>query len=326
MKKTIVITTINDLTKAVAKFREVAPEWNILLIGDKKSVPIKSSDELVRFISVEEQNELPLKLKEFLPFNHYVRKNLGYLYALMNGAVSIYDTDDDNIPYDDWAFPDFNNSARLVKNAKYVNAYSFFTEEHIWPRGFPLNEIAKSPQYDESNERVEVGVWQGLADLDPDVDAIFRLVMPAEITFNKSPPIVLDKSVYCPFNSQNTLWHRDMLPYAYLPATVTFRFTDILRGYVAQRCLWEHGKHLGFTAASVYQERNDHDLMKDFESEIPCYTQITNLVSCLDSLSLTNDPSDNLVKVYSELTNLGIVSKDELPMIKAWVADISRCL
>ena len=31
--------------------------------------------------------------------NHYIRKNIGYLYALENDASMILDTDDDNFPY-----------------------------------------------------------------------------------------------------------------------------------------------------------------------------------------------------------------------------------
>lgn len=35
-----------------------------------------------------------------LPFKSYTRKNIGYLYAISQGAEWIYDTDDDNKPYD----------------------------------------------------------------------------------------------------------------------------------------------------------------------------------------------------------------------------------
>ncbi|ETN70754.1 hypothetical protein NECAME_14556 [Necator americanus] len=34
-----------------------------------------------------------------LPYNSYARKNIGYLYAISNGAEWIYDTDDDNKPF-----------------------------------------------------------------------------------------------------------------------------------------------------------------------------------------------------------------------------------
>ena len=50
----------------------------------------------------------------------------------------------------------------------------------------------------------------------------------------------------------------------YLPAFVSFRFTDILRGYVAQRIMWDYGLRLGFLPPNVFQKRNEHDLMADF--------------------------------------------------------------
>ena len=37
-------------------------------------------------------------IANLLPKNHYTRKNLGYLYAIKNGADAIIDTDDDNFP------------------------------------------------------------------------------------------------------------------------------------------------------------------------------------------------------------------------------------
>ena len=46
-----------------------------------------------------------------------------------------------------------------------------------------------------------------------------------------------------------------VFPYC-IPAFVTFRFTDILRGYVAQPILQAAGYRLGFTEATVYQDRN----------------------------------------------------------------------
>ena len=35
---------------------------------------------------------------QLIPWNHFGRKNVGFLYAIAHGAHVIYDTDDDNIP------------------------------------------------------------------------------------------------------------------------------------------------------------------------------------------------------------------------------------
>ena len=67
------------------------------------------------------------------------------------------------------------------------------------------------------------------------------------------------------------LFRKEFFPLLYLPSFVTFRFTDILRGFVAQPILWKAGFNLGFTEATVFQERNAHNYVRDFESEIPMY-------------------------------------------------------
>ena len=117
-----------------------------------------------------------------------------------------------------------------------------------------------------------------------------------------------------------------MLPYAYLPMSVTFRFTDILRGYIAQRCFWEHKKRLGFCSPKVYQIRNDHNLLKDFESEIPCYLRIQELTSLLNSLSLSTDYATNLEKIYKALHRADFVDADEIAAIHAWIKDMDHAL
>ena len=321
---TIVITTINPKTQAVNQFEKMS-DWHLLLVGDIKSHAIENSNNLT-FLSVERQKKLDFALVQHCPYHHYTRKNLGYLQALEKGAQLIYDTDDDNLPYDNWRFPAFDIQAHTLSGEKFCNIYSYYSKEKIWPRGFPLQLINAPSNFADKQEQQSVGVWQGLADLDPDVDAIHRLVFGSVIQFEPNSPIVLDEGVYCPFNSQNTLWTKEMMPYAYLPATVTFRFTDILRGYVAQRCFWEHGKKLGFTQATVYQERNDHDLLKDFHSEIPCYLQVNRLVEILDNQTLNTDFESNLMNIYNALIKDGIVPETELPILKAWISDIKTAL
>ncbi|EWM25625.1 hypothetical protein Naga_101587g1 [Nannochloropsis gaditana] len=72
--------------------------WCVVVVGDKKSPPTYDipSDNLV-FLSPEEQEALPYHIIPLLRWNHFGRKNIGFLYAMHHGAEMIYDTDDDNI-------------------------------------------------------------------------------------------------------------------------------------------------------------------------------------------------------------------------------------
>ena len=101
---------------------------------------------------------------------------MGYLRAIQLGAEEIYETDDDNeivsgqLPNLARGYYVYDGTNRTV-----VNPYAYFGYPSIWPRGYPLDQIR--PEMDaEAFSRVgaKPHILQGLADKDPDVDAIFR--------------------------------------------------------------------------------------------------------------------------------------------------------
>lgn len=322
----IVITSIFAPTKAVAKFAELS-EYQLIVVGDRKS-PAEWHQPNATYLSVEEQERMGLKTAKRLPFNHYGRKMMGYLHAMQQGAQIIVDTDDDNIPYEGWSFPDLEAEYRTSPAERgFVNVYKNFTQQHIWPRGYPLDLIL-NPAHNLSEadlipQPARVGIWQGLADGDPDVDAIYRLVDNTECFFDDRPPVVLAKGTLCPFNSQNTAIRRELFPLLYLPAYVTFRFTDILRGLVAQPIMWLHGFQLGFTKATVLQERNPHDYVKDFESEIPCYLHPNRVIAAVQgALEPGATVAENLYQAYAALEREKIVTAEELELLQLWLEDV----
>jgi len=325
----IVITTINGITKGIAGFSEIVGK-KCVIVGDRKTPPEEEFSRCkLTVLPYDGQQELGFKVAKYLPDNHYCRKNLGYLFSAKKGAKILADTDDDNIPYEGWVGGytlGSINGINLVSGPRIVNVYKYFSEEKIWPRGIPLNAIENDPVINDGlNGGADILIYQGLADKSPDVDAIHRLIFSGkEYYFDKiKPPIVLDEGVYCPFNSQNTIWSIRALTYMYLPMFVSFRFTDILRGYVAQKGLWAMGGRLAYGTASVYQERNYHDLMKDFNDEIVCYTEIEKILEVLDSCDLTGKPTDDIRVMYKKLMRLNVVKSEELDALDAWCADVS---
>lgn len=327
MKKYIVITSINEPTEAVKKFAKLNQgNTNLIIVGDKKS-PENYQLEQSHFLSVEEQLKSGFSLSEKLPFNHYCRKMLGYLEAIKNGAEMIVDTDDDNIPYDDWSFPGFSGVFdSLTENMGFINIYELFTDKKIWPRGLPLSLInQKDNLYDKVEKTAcNIGIWQGLADEDPDVDAIYRLTDNSPCFFEKREPVVCKKGTLSPFNTQNTLIRKELFPLMYLPTTVTFRYTDILRGLIAQPIMWLYGYELGFTNATVVQKRNPHDYFKDFVSEIPMYETTENVIEIVsNSISVENSIENNLSNSYKSLNEAGIVTARELEILDAWLFDLN---
>ncbi|MDX9749428.1 MAG: STELLO glycosyltransferase family protein, partial [Paludibacter sp.] len=167
-------------------------------------------------------------------------------------------------------------------------------------------------------------VWQGLADEDPDVDAVYRLTSDVPCYFNEKGPVVLGKGTITPFNTQNTMIRKELFPLMYLPTYVTFRFTDILRGLVAQPIMWLSGYQLGFVDATVVQKRNPHDYMKDFLSELPMYEHGEKVIELVSS-NISGDASieNNLYNAYHALHRNGIVIDKELQTLEAWLKDLN---
>lgn len=324
--RSIVITSINAPTPAVASFAGQA-DWELVVVGDKKT-PADWSLDGVRFLSWDDPRTSGLQTARLLPFNSYARKMLGYLHAIEQGATTIVDTDDDNAPLEGWSWPDWSGTFQATpRDRGFVNVYRSFTDMDIWPRGLPLPRVTDPASVLSREElhrsNLTIGVWQGLADGDPDVDAIYRLTRGLPCTFDDGEPVVLATGTVCPFNSQNTAFRPETYALLYLPAHVSFRFTDILRGLVAQPVLWAAGYSLGFTKATVFQDRNEHDYMADFASEIPCYLHVEEVVRIATA---TVRPGavveDNLVAVYRALVHAGIVPEQELALLEAWLTDL----
>jgi hypothetical protein len=324
-KKFIIITSIFQPTVAVKKIATMS-DYQLIVVGDNKS-PSDWQCENVIYLSVADQQKLDYPILKDLPYNHYCRKMIGYLFAIEHGAEIIIDTDDDNIPYDNWGFPEFEGEFECIERDKgFMNIYSEFTAQKIWPRGLPLSLINSPNIYTKLCKKANIGIWQGLADGDPDVDAIYRLTDNTPCHFNKRAPIIIDKGTISPFNSQNTAFAKELFPLLYLPSFVSFRFTDILRGIVAQPVMWQADYLLGFTEATVVQERNVHNYMKDFELEIPMYQLAERSFQiALDAVSRSKTITQNIFEVYLELhRNDAIVSHEEILLLEKWLKHFNK--
>lgn len=324
MNKFIVITSIFHPTEAVIEFSDMY-NYKLIVAGDRKT-PDNWQCPNVDYISVAQQENSNFELAKILPYNHYCRKMLGYLEAMQNGAEYIADTDDDNIPKGNWGFPEFTGKFDSIPADKgFINIYQLYTEQKIWARGLPLNLISTQFNLEKSLEvkDCKIGIWQGLADEDPDVDAVYRMTCDTPCYFNEREPVVLGKGTISPFNTQNTLVRKELFPLMYLPTYVTFRFTDILRGLVAQPIMWLYEYQLGFVNATVVQKRNPHDYMKDFLSEVPMYEHGGKVVDIVQSsISSSSGICSNLYRAYEALLKENIVCEKEMLTLESWLKDV----
>lgn len=105
-----VVTTIFEPSEAIHDAANMGEDWCIVIVGDKKTpsnflsvggTKLKDNDSVFYFDVAEQEawGRLPGELGVFvrsLPFNHFARKNFGFLYAILRGAKFVYDFDDDN--------------------------------------------------------------------------------------------------------------------------------------------------------------------------------------------------------------------------------------
>lgn len=324
-KKYIITTTINGPAEAAAGLAKL-PDWERIVVGDKKTPTPWESPE-TRYIGIEEQEGLSHAIISKLPWNLPARAMVGFLEAMAAGADVITQIDDDNIPYEDFAVPERNGTYAQVQDTRFTNIYKQFTDSFIWPRGYPLDLILESEKSPTTPSEASVGAWQHLADNDTDVDAIYRLTRNEVITFDKQSPVTLAAGTACPFNCQSTTFYRKFFPLLYLPVTVHPRVSDILRGYVAQPILWKHGHVLGFTAPIVRQDRNPHNYLHDFEAELPIYLHAERILEIVEkSIVPDGDCIQDIRNAYEALIEASIVKEEERPLLEAWCEDVARLM
>jgi len=330
-KAALVVTSIsapNPVLKALARgCRE--NDIQFIVIGDEPS-PANFQLDGCRFYSLSEQRQLEFKFAQLCPTRHYARKNIGYLLALREGASLIIETDDDNFPEKDfWGSRHRRQSVSMARNLGWVNIYRYFTDTNIWPRGLPLDQIQSAlPNFNAlAQTDVDCPIQQGLADKNPDVDAIYRLTLPLPQSFRKDRRIALGTDTWCPFNSQNTTWWREASTLLYLPGHCSFRMTDIWRSFIAQRIAWANDWAILFHEPTVWQERNEHNLMRDFRDEVPGYLNNNAICEALGRLNI--EPGlerlgENLRLCYEKLVSMNLVGREELGLVDAWLDDLEQ--
>lgn len=299
MKKAIVTTTINPPTEAILKYIEIAErdDWTVIIVGDKKTphedyVRLAQEHGCVAYLPPEKQEAKYRALSDLIGWNCIQRRNLGFIEAYNMGCEIIATIDDDNIPYSDWgqnlAFGQNSPTAHFLVQDSLFDPLSVTAVPRLWHRGFPHELLAQRTRVKFAGKKLVKGgrvlVQADLWDGEPDVDAVARIALgPFDVRFEEEP-FHADKPG--PFNSQNTFLHRDCFPTYFLFPHIG-RMDDIWASYVLQR---EHPGTVLYGRASVYQERNVHNLAKDLENELIGYKNTLSLTQALyDSGSVLED-------------------------------------
>ena len=191
----------------------------------------------------------------------------------------------------------------------------------------------------ESIDGGRLGIIQSLANIDPDVDAIYRLLMPIPFNFSSNNHRVthefgsshskaikllkIPEKSYTPYNAQATLHFYPALWSLWLPVTVHGRVSDIWRGYIYQKIAKDIGLDLLFSSPTVIQVRNSHNYLADFDSEQDLYQKSDKLVEQLSTLSLqaTTVPG-RIEELYIYLYERGYLKLLDVQLCQEWIATL----
>jgi STELLO glycosyltransferases len=350
-----VITTVFGPTNLALQLSRV-DGWCTVIIGDQKSPPkedwLRSFQEMggkpssVHYLAAADQVALPFASAKALPWNHFGRKNVGYLYAIAKGAQVIYDTDDDNELHEPGPENRLSSATATLMSVRaspclrlkipapdVYNPYPGFENVEstqvatTWPRGFPLDRIKDIATHNVSLTQAScstTAILQSLADNDPDVDAIYRMTRHLPLNFRATPRLVnLPPGTMSPFNAQATLYHRDAFWGLLLPVTVHGRVSDILRSFLVQRLLWDAGRTLTFSHPFVKQVRNAHKYLADFVAEEPLYTKAGELIRYLIDWRAPSGPFHvKMLALTTKMFELGVVEQDDVRLVRTWIADL----
>ena len=323
-EKCVIITTINKPTQAILKHINNI-EYDTIIVGDTKT-PDDYLNLNCIFLDVRTQKKFFSNLCEIIPYNHYCRKNLGYLYAIKKGYKIIYETDDDNIPYDEFDNVLKINNTHLINetNSNWINIFKYFTHNtHIWPRGFPLTLLKNKPNYDIVDCDKHPSIINGLVENDPDVDACFRLICDIQnsIDWEQNKSVIINNKNVCVFNTQNTFWiNPELFVSMLIPCSVSFRYCDILRGIIANIILKKTDNYMMYTSPNVIQNRNEHNIFEDFKSEFEMYVHNENILNYIENN--TNDETDIkqlLTIIYNNLLDNNVITQLDIDILSVWL-------
>lgn len=335
-----VVTTIFDPSPAILRQTSLGSDWCTVVIGDKKSPPhFRVEGQNVFYLESAAQTALSGAMRAFvkiLPWNNFGRKNIGYLYAIQRGAKTIWDFDDDNL----LVFPEkldiidkgaVEYKLPLSHSFPSYNPYVVFgaSGRPTWPRGFPLAHIKNEESWTSELSAVKlegdrIGVIQSLANGDPDVDAIYRLLMPLPFSFTNAALqdalLVIPPRALTPMNAQAALFKQPAFWTLLLPISVNGRVSDIWRSYVGQRLMWDIGLYSAFSSPLVEQQRNPHNYMADFNSEIPLYEKSERLVDFLrDWKGEAPTLQGRMEELYIELYTRDYIGIGDVHLLQSWI-------
>lgn len=272
----LVTTTIHAPTKPIFQLCNLVKRnnWKFLIIGDRKTpheLYQKLVNENVEYLTPEFQEREYKKLSDSIPFNSIQRRNIGFVHGYKHTDFEVAVTlDDDGLLLDEENYGKNCLVGQEVLVDIFENTrvplfdpFSVTSVKNSWQRGYVIEYVRHRHEVDyKGKEKRKVWIENQGVSGNLDQDAISRLIQNPIGKFDKFDPYSSNQVTFA--NSQNTFLHRDILRY-YSCWPFVKRLDDLWgMGYLQNKL----GIRPVFTDASIFQERNEQDLVLNLENEI----------------------------------------------------------
>lgn len=316
--------------------------WQVLAVGNSRTPPDWSLKGAI-YLSLEQQASLGFRVVNYLPYDSYVRKSVGYLFAIQHGARRIFDADDRGDVIDNDLAKHFDvelvgeeakreiilQYSHETPNRSVVNPYIHFGQRSVWPRGLPLQDVGQI-EHEEFYTEVFGGkqfIQQGISNGLPDVDSVFYFTRKSgmealDIKFDeKAPKVALPQGIMAPLNSFNTIFHSSAFWALMLPVSVSTMASDVLRGYWAQRLLWEIDGYVVVYPPTVH--RLDRIESYPFSEEKDLHVNVGRLIQFLVMWKSGNHRFFEMILELSyAMAEEGFWTEKDVKFTAAWLQDL----
>lgn len=337
-----IVVSVSDYPSASLQSLVRIKGWQVLAIGNANT----PKDWILKgavYLSLEDQANLGFRVVDYLPYDSYVRKIVGYLFAIQHGATKIFDADDRGeviggeigkhfdleIDGDITKEQRILQYSRVIVNRTVVNPYVHFGQRSVWPRGLPLENVGEV-NHEEFYSEVSGGmqyIQQGISNGLPDVDSVFYLTRKTgletfDIKFDEhARKVALPQGMMVPVNSFNTLFHYNAFWSLMLPVSVSKMASDVLRGYWGQRLLWEIGGYVVVYPPTVH--RNDKLEAYPFSEEKDLHVNVGRLIRFLISWrSEKHRLFEKILDLSYAMAEEGFWGENDVKYTAAWLQDL----
>ncbi|KAL6555399.1 sugar transporter-like protein [Orobanche gracilis] len=338
-----IVVSVSDYPSDSLRKMTKLKGWQVLAVGNSRT-PKDWILKGVVYLSLDMQAQLGFRVVDYLPYDSYVRKTVGYLFAIQHGAQKIYDVDDRGEVIDNDIGKHFDveligEGARQEVILQYshenpnrtiVNPYIHFGQRTVWPRGLPLEnvgEIGHEEYFTEifgGKQFIQQGISNGL----PDVDSVFYFTRKAslesfDVRFDdRAPKVALPQGTMVPVNSFNTIFHSSAFWGLMLPVSISTMASDILRGYWAQRLLWEIGGYVVVYPPTAH--RYDRIEGYPFSEEKDLHVNVGRLVNFLVAWRSNNKHRlfEKILELSYVMAEEGFWTEKDVHFTAAWLQDL----